>query len=67
VLCAGGPVTSLTELSLTAAHRRGHGAGYDAINHGRIEVDRLRTTLAGLPLPRAANGRIAVTTPPTAD
>jgi hypothetical protein len=35
-------------------------AGYDAINHGRIEIDRLRTTLAGLPLPRAANGRIAL-------
>jgi hypothetical protein len=60
VLCADGPVASLAELSLTPEHRRGHGAGYDAINHGRIEVDRLRTTLAGLPLPRAANGRIAL-------
>jgi hypothetical protein len=60
VLCADGPVTSLAELSLTAEHRRGHGAGYDAINHGRIEVDRLRTTLACLPLPRAANGRIVL-------
>jgi hypothetical protein len=60
VLCADGPVTSLAELSLTAQHRRGHGAGYDAINHGRIELDRLRTTLAGLPLPRAASGRIAL-------
>jgi DDE superfamily endonuclease len=60
VLCGDGPVTSLAELSLTAEHRRGHGAGYDAINHGHIEIDRLRTTLAGLPLPRAANGRIAL-------
>jgi hypothetical protein len=60
VLCADGPVTSLAELSLTPEHRRGHGAGYDAINHGRIEVDRLRTTVAGLPLPRAADGRIVL-------
>ncbi len=60
VLCADGPVTSLAELSLTPEHRRGHGAGYDAINQGRIELDRLRTTLAGLPIPRAANGRIAL-------
>ena len=37
-----------------------HGAGYDAINHGRIELDRLRATAAGLPLPRAADGRIAL-------
>jgi hypothetical protein len=60
VLCAEGPVTSLAELSLIPEHRRGHGAGYDAINHGRVEVDRLRITLAGLPLPRSANGRIAL-------
>ncbi|MFL6119860.1 transposase [Actinophytocola sp.] len=60
VLCAEGPVISLAELSLVPEHRRGHGAGYDAVNHGRIEVDRLRITLAGLPLPRAANGRIAL-------
>jgi hypothetical protein len=60
VLCADGPVTSLAELSLTPEHRRGHGAGYDAINHGRIEVDRLRATVAGLPLPRAADGRIVL-------
>jgi hypothetical protein len=60
VLCADGLVTSLAELSLATEHRRGHGAGYDAINHGQIEIDRLRTTLAGLPLPRVANGRIAL-------
>lgn len=60
VLCAPGPVASLAELSLTPEHRRGHGAGYDAINHGHIEIDRLRTTLARLPVPRAANGRIVL-------
>lgn len=60
VLCTPGPVASLAELSVTPEHRRGHGAGYDAINHGGIEIDRLRTTVAGLPLPRAAGGRIAL-------
>ena len=60
VLCADGPVTSLAELSLTPQHRRGHGALYDAVNHGHIQIDRLRTTVARLPLPRAANGRIAL-------
>ena len=36
VLCADGPVTSLVELTLVAEHRRGHGAMYDALNHGCI-------------------------------
>ena len=31
---------------------------YDAVNHGRIEIARLRRSLAGLPLPRAADGRL---------
>jgi hypothetical protein len=60
VLCSDGPVTSLAELSLAAEHRRGHGALYDAVNHGRVEVDRLRVALAGSPLPRAADGRIVL-------
>ena len=42
VLCAGGPVRSLAGLSLAAEHQRGHGALYDAVNHGRIDVTRLR-------------------------
>jgi len=58
VLCAGGPVRNLAGLSLAAEHRRGHGALYDAVNHGRIDVARLRRSLAGLPLPRAADGRL---------
>jgi DDE superfamily endonuclease len=58
VLCAGGPVRSLAGLSLAAEHRRGHGALYGAVNHGRIDVARLRRSLAGLPLPRAADGRL---------
>jgi hypothetical protein len=60
VLCTDGPVTSLAELSLTAEHRRGHGALYDAVNHGRVEVNRLRVALAGLPLPRARDGRLVL-------
>jgi hypothetical protein len=58
VLCADGPVGSLVGLSLTAEHRRGHGALYDAVNAGRVQVDRLRRRLAGLPLPRDSEGRI---------
>jgi DDE superfamily endonuclease len=60
VLCADGPVTSLVGLSLAAEHRRGHGALYDAVNAGRIDVARLRTRLAGLPLPRMSDGRIVL-------
>src|SRR5499427_9106328 len=58
VLCTGGPVRSLAGLSLAPEHRRGHGALYDAVNHGRIDIARLRRCLAGLPLPRAADGRL---------
>ena len=58
VLCAGGPVQSLAGLSLVAEHQRGHGALYDAVNHGRADISRLRRSLAGLPLPRAAGGRL---------
>lgn len=60
LLCADGPVGSLVGLSLAAEHRRGHGALYDAVNQGMIEVDRLRRALAGLPLPRDRAGRIVL-------
>jgi DDE superfamily endonuclease len=60
VLCAGGPVTTLAGLSLAAEHRRGHGALYDAVNHGRVSAGRLRRSLAGLPLPRAAGRRLVL-------
>jgi hypothetical protein len=58
LLCADGPVRTLAGLSLAPEHRRGHGALYDAVNHGRIDSGRLRRSLAGLPLPRAADGRL---------
>ncbi|WP_329492797.1 NF041680 family putative transposase [Kitasatospora herbaricolor] len=60
LLCADGAVRSLVDLTLTPEHRRGHGALYDALNCGRVDVDRLRTTLADLPLPRATGGRIVL-------
>ena len=59
VLCADGPVTSLVELTLLAEHRRGHGAMYDALNAGRVEPQRLRRTVASLPLP-TVGGRIVL-------
>src|SRR5215469_7464852 len=58
VLCADRPVRSLAGLSLAVEHRRGHGALYDAVNHGQVDIGRLRRSLAGLPLPRAADGRL---------
>src|SRR6266568_5859827 len=58
VLCAGGPVRALAELSLAPGHRRGHGALYDAVNCGRADVARLRWSLAALPLPAWEDGRI---------
>jgi hypothetical protein len=54
MLCEDGPVTSPVDLPLLAEHRRGHGALYDALNCGRIDVDRLRKALAMLPQPKAA-------------
>ena len=60
VLCADGPVRALAGLSLTPEHRRGHGALYDAVNRGRIDIGRLRRVVAGPPLPRAADGRLVL-------
>jgi len=60
VLCTEGPVRSLVGLSLVPEHRRGHGALYDAVNCGRIDIERLRVALAGLRLPRAADGRLVL-------
>jgi hypothetical protein len=58
VLCADGPVKTLVGLSLAPEHQRGHGALYDAVNCGRVDVARLRRALAGLPLPAWPDGRI---------
>lgn len=60
VLCVEGPVRSLVGLSLVAEHRRGHGALYDGINHGRVDIARLRNLVAAQRLPKAADGRIVL-------
>ena len=60
MLCTDGPVHSLVELSLVGEHRRGHGSLYAALARGRVDVQRLRTALAGVPLPRAADGRLVL-------
>jgi len=60
LLCADGPVTTPVDLTLLAEHRRGHGSLYDALNHGRIDAGRLRRTLAELPQPQAADGRLVL-------
>ncbi|MFF8193590.1 transposase, partial [Streptomyces bobili] len=60
LLCADGPVTSPVDLTMVPEHRRGHGALYGALNRGRIDVERLRTLFAGLPLPRFEGGRLVL-------
>ncbi|GAA1222404.1 hypothetical protein GCM10009665_10790 [Kitasatospora nipponensis] len=60
MLCTDGPVKTLVGLALAPEHRRGHGALYGALNRGRLDVERLRAELAGLPLPRAAGGRLVL-------
>src|SRR4051794_28643246 len=56
LLCADGPVQTLVGLCLAPEHRRGHGALYDAVNVGRVDVERLRRVLAHLPLARVFGG-----------
>jgi DDE superfamily endonuclease len=58
VLCRQERVHMLAELSLEPECRRGHGAVYDALNCGQVQVGRLRRALAGLPLPAWPDGRI---------
>jgi hypothetical protein len=60
LLCTDGPVKSLVDLVLAPEHRRGHGGMYDGLNCGGIDVERLRRTVAALPLPRTADGRIVL-------
>lgn len=60
LLCADGPVRTPVDLTLLAEHRRGHGALYAALYEGRIDVCRLRRTLAALPQPQAANHRLVL-------
>ena len=54
----GGRVTDLARLSLVPEFGRGHGALYDALNAGRVDIGRVRLAVAGLPLPAWPDGRI---------
>src|SRR5580700_5572587 len=54
VLCADHAVTSLVQLSLVPAFRRGHGALYDSLAAGRIDEE-------------AFAGLLTATLPPLAD
>jgi hypothetical protein len=60
VLCADRPVKTLVELSLAVEQRRGHEAMYAALDRGWLEPARLRRTLANLPIPPLADGRIGL-------
>ena len=66
LLCTDAPVKTLVGLCLAPEHRRGHGALYDALNCGRVEADRFREGLAGLPVPRMFGGRIVLAVDATA-
>ena len=55
ILCADHAVTSLAELSLVPAFRRGHGALYDALAAGRIDQEKLAVLLTGT-LPPLVDG-----------
>src|SRR5213080_713237 len=66
LLCTEGPVCSLVGLCLAPEHRRGHGALYDAVNVGRVDVEGLRRVLACLPVPRLFGGRIVLAVDATA-
>ena len=60
LLCADGPVKTAVDLTLAAEHRRRHGAMYEALNGGNVDVPRLRQMLAGLPQPEAADGLLVL-------
>lgn len=60
VLCTPGSVTSLAELSLAAEYRRGHGALYDSVNQGQIDIGRWANLAACQQIPRCEDGRIVL-------
>lgn len=47
-------------MPLAPEHRRGHGTLYAGLNRGQVDVARLRRVLAGVPLPRATDGRLVL-------
>ena len=55
ILCADHAVTSLAQLSLVPAFRRGHGALYDALAAGQVDEEALAALLTGT-LPQLVDG-----------
>ncbi|MFD3582564.1 transposase [Streptomyces sp. NPDC058683] len=49
---------TLVGLALAPEHRREHSALHGGLNRDLIEIGRLRRSLAGVSLPRAADGRL---------
>lgn len=60
ILAAGGTAPSPAHLSLQAAHRRGWGSLYAALNRGRIDAESLRNLLARHPLASGDEGEVPV-------
>ena len=56
ILCADHAVTSLVQLSLVPAFRRGHGALYDALAAGQVDEEALAGLLTGT-LPQLIDGQ----------
>ena len=56
MLCKTGRVHMLAELSLEPECRRGHGAAYDALSCGRVQIARLRRALASFRCRPGATG-----------
>ncbi|MEV6648946.1 NF041680 family putative transposase [Amycolatopsis sp. NPDC051371] len=51
----------LTPTGLTHLDKfRGHGSGYAALARGTMDIPRLQTALSGVPIPRAADGRLVL-------
>jgi hypothetical protein len=60
VWCSAGPVRTLVELSLCPEHRRGHGAPYDGLGCGAINIKGLQFAIATQQLPRGVDGPITL-------
>ena len=56
ILCADHAVTSLVQLSLVPAFRRGHGALYDALAAGQVDEEAFARLLTGT-LPQLVDGQ----------
>nr|WP_202919266.1 transposase [Saccharothrix deserti] len=57
-LCTDGPVAG--GVVAGTEHRRGHGALYDTVNSGRVDIARLRNLVATQQLPKSADDRIVL-------